>query len=97
MKSLEDALENDRELVEPYLTRCAEFNDQPFADLNTAFLREGVFLYIPKGTVIAEAIHLLYVTTSNGPQARASGITPVIRLGRRFHGSVGVVHPPISV
>jgi Fe-S cluster assembly protein SufD len=68
-KSLEDALEHERDLVEPYLTRCAGFTDQPFADLNTAFLRDGVFLYVPKGTVIEEEIHLLYVTTSNGTQA----------------------------
>ena len=68
-KSLEDALESERALVEPYLTRCAGFTDQPFADLNTAFLRDGVFLYVPKGTVIEEEIHLLYVTTSNGTRA----------------------------
>lgn len=67
--SLEDALEKERALVEPHLTRCAEFTDQPFADLNTAFLGDGVFLYIPKGTVIEEEIHLLFVTTSNGTQA----------------------------
>ncbi len=69
LKSLADALENDRDLVEPYLTHCAEFTDQPFADLNTAFLRDGVFLHVPKGTVVEEEIHLLYVTTSNGTAA----------------------------
>lgn len=67
--SLEDALEKNRDMVEPYLGRCAEFTDQPFADLNTAFLREGVFLYVPEGMVIEEEIHILYVTTSNGTNA----------------------------
>jgi Fe-S cluster assembly protein SufD len=70
-KSLEDALDRDRELVEPHLGRCAAFADQPFADLNTAFLRDGIFLYVPKGMAIEEEIHLLYVTTSNGTAALA--------------------------
>jgi Fe-S cluster assembly protein SufD len=66
LKSLESALEENRDLVEPHLGRCVDSKQQPFVDLNTAFLRDGVFLHVPKGIVIEAEIHLLFVSTANG-------------------------------
>jgi Fe-S cluster assembly protein SufD len=46
------------ELVEPYLARYADYRAQPFVALNTAFLREGVFIYVPPGAMIKHPIHI---------------------------------------
>jgi len=66
--SLAEALTAHRDLLEPHLARYAGFHDDAFTALNTAFMEEGAFVHIPRGTVLAEPIHLLYVST-----ARASG------------------------
>ena len=66
LKNLRVALEEDRDLVEPHLGRYADFNSRPLTAINTAFLDQGAFLYVPRGTVVKEQIHLLYISTSNG-------------------------------
>ncbi len=52
--------------AEPYLARYARYDEQPFTALNTAFVQDGAFLHIPKGVVIAQPIHLLFLATGNG-------------------------------
>ena len=66
---LAEALETDRSLLEPHLTRYADYREQPFTALNTAFLEDGVFLYVPRGVVLEDPVHLLYVSSSNGTPA----------------------------
>jgi Fe-S cluster assembly protein SufD len=52
------------ELVEPHLARYADCEGHPFVALNTAFLQDGAFVSIPKGQVLAEPIHLVFVSTT---------------------------------
>ena len=47
--SLAEALEKHPQLVEPHLGRHADFKRNAFAALNTAFLRDGAFIYVPAG------------------------------------------------
>jgi len=43
-------------------------NDERFVDLNTAYLSEGAFVYLPEGVSLERPIHLLFVTSANhGP------------------------------
>jgi Fe-S cluster assembly protein SufD len=60
---LGQALKEHPELVEPYLGRIARIDEHPFAALNTAFLRDGAFLHVPKGAVVDRPFHLLFVST----------------------------------
>jgi Fe-S cluster assembly protein SufD len=62
--SLAQALTSHRNLVEPYLAQYAEYQNDAFSALNTAFMEEGTFVYITKGTVLDEPIHLLYISTT---------------------------------
>jgi Fe-S cluster assembly protein SufD len=55
---LAEALERCPELVEPHLGAVADFRDQPFVALNTAFWRDGAFVYFPPGTVVEGPIYL---------------------------------------
>ncbi len=57
--SLATAAAEHAELVERYVGRFAKFDDHPFVALNTAFLRDGAFIYVPKGVVVEEPINLI--------------------------------------
>jgi Fe-S cluster assembly protein SufD len=52
--------------VEPYLARYADFDEQPFTALNTAFIQDGAFISLPRGKVVDEPIHLVFVSTTAG-------------------------------
>lgn len=66
MCNLADALRTHTEKVQAHLGRYASFEENPFVALNTAFLREGAFIYLPRNSVVSKPIHLLYLSTVNG-------------------------------
>src|SRR5262249_20519133 len=49
VESLATALEKHPALVEPHLARHAKYDEHSFVALNTAFLRDGAFVYVPNG------------------------------------------------
>ncbi|HSU83184.1 MAG TPA: Fe-S cluster assembly protein SufD, partial [Thermoanaerobaculia bacterium] len=65
--SLAEVLARDPGRLEPWLGRFARFDRQPFVALNTAFLRDGAFIYVPRGAVTGP-IHLLFL--SSGEEGR---------------------------
>ena len=48
------------------LTKRATFQDRPFVALNTAFLQDGVYVFVPRGTALPLPVHLLFVSTATG-------------------------------
>jgi Fe-S cluster assembly protein SufD len=50
--------------LERHLTTVADAQRQPFTALNTAFLADGVFVYVPDGVSLRTPIHALFVTSS---------------------------------
>lgn len=62
--ALATAVRDDPSSLEAHLARHAHFEDDAFVALNTAFFLDGAYLEIPKGTVVEEPIHLLFVATS---------------------------------
>jgi Fe-S cluster assembly protein SufD len=65
VQGLETLLTSGSEKLEPHLTRYASWEEHAFVALNTAFIEDGAFVYIPKGTVLEEPIHLLFISTGN--------------------------------
>ncbi len=63
--SLAEALQKHPQLVEPHLARCADFKRNAFAALNTAFLRDGAFVYVPANVAVEEPIHLSAVVAAS--------------------------------
>ncbi len=59
--SLREVLANRPEIVEPYLARIAR-EGNAFADVNSALLEDGAFVRIPAGLVVAEPIHLVFLS-----------------------------------
>lgn len=62
--SLARALREEREIVEAHLARYVDYESDFFSALNTAFIEDGGFVYVPRGSVVEGAIHLLFVATS---------------------------------
>ena len=75
--TLADAFEADEERVLAHLGRVATLqgklgstNDERFVHLNTAFLGEGAFVFVPRGVALARPIHLRFVVKADhGPLA----------------------------
>ena len=66
-------LSEDWTSAEPYLARHAEFNQQAFVALNTAMFSDGAFVRVPRGAVVEQPIHLVYLTV---PGAAAQAAHP---------------------
>ena len=66
--SIREILESDPTLMEAHLAKYAGIEKHPFAALNTAFLADGAFLYVPDGVSIERPIELMFLTiTSDAP------------------------------
>ena len=65
-RSLREALREEPQRLEPHLARHASFQDSAFTALNTAFLEDGAFVLIPRGTVLEQPIHLLFLSGEDG-------------------------------
>jgi Fe-S cluster assembly protein SufD len=64
--SLARALDEVPEQVEAHLGRHARFVDNPFTALNTAFIRDGALLSVPRGKVVEEPVYLLFLAVPGG-------------------------------
>ena len=68
----------DPGLVDPYLTRCVEEEDQPFVALNTAFTHDGAVIHVPARTVVPEPIHIVYLSTASGAPTLSHPRTTIV-------------------
>jgi Fe-S cluster assembly protein SufD len=66
LMSLAEALRTQPESIEPRLGKNAVYREHAFVALNTAMVEDGVFLYVPRGVVVEEPIHLVHVWTASG-------------------------------
>lgn len=66
LTSLQGAVEELPELVEPHLGKVVSTDDAPFVALNTAFLDDGAFVYLADNVVLGDPIHIAFVTTAAG-------------------------------
>ncbi len=63
--SLEQLANERPELFEHFLNRQAGLSDDPFVALNTAFAKDGFFLFVPKGMVIEKPIQIINLLSSD--------------------------------
>lgn len=85
--SVAEALLDDPGALTPHLGRVAEYKDQPFTALNTAFFRDGAALVIPDGIAIEPPIHVVHVALP-GAGPWVSYPRNLIVLGRGSRASV---------
>jgi len=56
-------------VVREYLARNANYPDSGLVSLNTAFLRSGLFIFVPKNVHVSQPIHVTYVSDEPGDYA----------------------------
>ena len=76
--SLEEAARGNFPFISHHLARYARYDDNPFAALNTAFVRDGAVIVIPARQVEEEPIHLIYLTTGAKPNTMTNPRTLII-------------------
>ncbi|MBI2900242.1 MAG: Fe-S cluster assembly protein SufD [Planctomycetes bacterium] len=78
-ESLGDLLDRNPAAVEPFLGRT---DGGAFAALNTALFRDGAFVRVPRGTAVAEPLHLIFLSTTRAkPFAAHPRILAVVEEG----------------
>jgi Fe-S cluster assembly protein SufD len=61
-----EQIANDRpELLENYMNRQAGLSNDPFVALNTAFAKDGFFLFVPKGVLIEKPVQVINLLSSD--------------------------------
>jgi Fe-S cluster assembly protein SufD len=68
--SLAEEIAANPSAIEPHLGRHLNFRRDAFCALNTAFIEDGAYIYIPPSTVVEQPIYVLYVS--------APGAAPVM-------------------
>ncbi len=61
VSGLAEAGSSHPEVVEAHYSQYADLEDEALTALNTAFVQDGAFVYVPKGTVVEKPIFLLHV------------------------------------
>ncbi len=64
LSSLAQAMTASPPLVDPPRARL-DVGAHPFAALNTAFLRDGAFVHVPKGALLPDPVQLVFVSTAS--------------------------------
>jgi len=63
--SLSDAAESSSEIVSGYLGKFLNIDTEAFNALNTAFFQDGMFIYVPKSTVLEKPVHAIYISSGS--------------------------------
>jgi Fe-S cluster assembly protein SufD len=58
---LAEAMQAHPDKLEPYLARLADSENAGLAALNAACMADGAFVYLPSGTALPQALHLLFM------------------------------------
>lgn len=66
--SLSDALRSEPKKLEPFLGRHANCGKSAFVALNTAFMMDGAFVYVPSDLALRQVVHLIFVSTAEAAQ-----------------------------
>jgi len=63
--SIAGAIKEKSPVVEKHFGKYADYENQIFTALSTAYTKDGAFIYVPDGKIVEEAIHILFLTTES--------------------------------
>lgn len=66
IQNLAEAAAQDTAGVQQHLAKYADYEKTGFTALNTAFLQDGVFIYVPQGKAVETPIHVIYLSMDRG-------------------------------
>lgn len=87
--NLADAL--PEKIVQAHLAQHADFENQPFIALNTAFFQDGCFLQVPANTVIEKPVYLVFINRP-GNKAVATHPRNLIVVGKNSRLQLVEIH-----
>jgi Fe-S cluster assembly protein SufD len=96
--SLAAASTEHADVVGRYLGQLADANARAFAALNTAFVHDGAYVFIPDGVVLEQPLQLLFVSTGDGvtishPRSLiVAGDRSEVRIVETYVSAPGVKH-----
>jgi Fe-S cluster assembly protein SufD len=67
--SLGQTLSSDPASLQNHLGQYLNYRRDAFAALSTAFIEDGAYVYVPRGSVVEQPIYVLYVSVSGGQPA----------------------------
>jgi Fe-S cluster assembly protein SufD len=85
--SLRQSLQLQPELVKLHLTKYLDYEHDFFAALNTAFVEDGGFVYVPDRVTVERPVHLIYVSTET-PSPAVTHPRNLIVVGEGAEGAV---------
>jgi len=65
VSSLAGEISSNPGAIEPHLGRYLDVRRDAFCALNTAFVEDGAYVHVPRGTLVEEPICLLFVSTAD--------------------------------
>ncbi len=63
--SIAEAIKEKSQVIKEHFGKYADFKNQIFTALSTAYIKDGAFIYVPDGKIIEEAFHILFLTNSD--------------------------------
>ncbi|HKI77479.1 MAG TPA: Fe-S cluster assembly protein SufD [Ignavibacteriaceae bacterium] len=63
--SISNAIKEKSLVIEKHLGKYADYKDQIFTALSTAYTKDGAFIFVPDGKIIDDPIHVLFLTDSS--------------------------------
>lgn len=85
---LRGAFESDAQLIERHLTQYAAAEHSALAALNTAFLGDGAFVYVPEKTVLDRPVHLLFLAVPSTEHSVVQHPRSLVIAGRESQATV---------
>lgn len=64
IRTIREGMRTEPEMIEHYLAQRATYDGNGFTALNTAFIQDGVFVYIPDGEELEKPLELVFLTYS---------------------------------
>lgn len=61
--SLAAAMNTHRDLIEPHLTKHADYRESAICALNTALFEDGALVHVGRGVVAEQPLHLVFIAT----------------------------------
>lgn len=84
--NLAKMLSEQPELVEKHLHRVAANHPTSFTALNTAFIHDGAYIFIPRNTSLSQPVHLLFI--SNEEATTFSSLRNLLVLEENSHATI---------
>jgi Fe-S cluster assembly protein SufD len=97
--SLAVALSEHADVVQRYFGQLADFSTRAFAALNTAFVQDGAFVYVPDGVVVDTPIQIVFVSGAEASKVMVhprtlivAGASSQLRVVESYVGAQGQVY-----